>query len=198
MSTDMQQPPALHGCKPHPIAGLRGKDLLNSSRQVITQTLRQPVHSARYLLRFGSALKDVLLDRSNLRPAPEDRRFTDPAWQLNPVYRRYQQAYLAWRKELHDWLETSNLPTDDIRRGHFILNLFTEAMAPTNSLANPAAVKRLFETGGASLISGLSQLTRDLISNGGMPSQVNKAAFEVVVTWPLLRGRWSFATSCWS
>lgn len=179
MSTDTQQPLALHGCKPHPIAGLRGKDLLNSSRQVLTQTLRQPVHSARHLLRLGGALKDVLLDRSNLRPEPDDRRFADPAWQFNPIYRRYQQAYLAWRQELHDWLETSNLPADDIRRGHFILNLFTEAMAPTNSLANPSAVKRLFETGGASLISGLSQLSRDLISNGGMPSQVNKAAFEV-------------------
>jgi len=179
MSTDMQQPLALHGCKPHPIAGLRGKDLLNSSRQVLTQTVRQPVHSARHLLRLGSALKDVLLDKSDLRPDPDDRRFSDPAWKLNPVYRRYQQAYLAWRKELHDWLETSNLPADDIRRGHFILNLLTEAMAPTNSLANPAAVKRLFETGGASLLKGLSQLSRDMVSNGGLPSQVNKAAFEV-------------------
>ena len=179
MSTDMQQPLELHGCKPHPIAGLRGKDLLNSSRQVLTQTLRQPMHSARHLLRFGSTLKDVLLDKANLRPEPNDRRFSDPAWTLNPVYRRYQQAYLAWRNELHDWLETSSLPADDIRRGHFILNLFTEAMAPTNSLANPAALKRLFETGGASLLSGLSQLSRDLVSNGGLPSQVNKAAFEV-------------------
>ncbi|WP_234702695.1 MULTISPECIES: class II poly(R)-hydroxyalkanoic acid synthase [Pseudomonas] len=175
----MQQPLALHGCKPHPIAGLRGKDLLNSSRQVLTQTVRQPVHSARHLLRLGSALKDVLLDKSDLRPDPDDRRFSDPAWKLNPIYRRYQQAYLAWRKELHDWLETSNLPADDIRRGHFILNLLTEAMAPTNSLANPAAVKRLFETGGASLLKGLSQLSRDMVSNGGLPSQVNKAAFEV-------------------
>ncbi len=179
MSTDMQQPLALHGCKPHPIAGLRGKDLLNSSRQVLTQTVRQPVHSARHLLRLGSAFKDVLLDKSDLRPDPDDRRFSDPAWKLNPIYRRYQQAYLAWRKELHDWLETSNLPADDIRRGHFILNLLTEAMAPTNSLANPAAVKRLFETGGASLLKGLSQLSRDMVSNGGLPSQVNKAAFEV-------------------
>lgn len=179
MSTDSQQTLTLHDCKPHPIAGLRGKDLLNSSRQVLIQTIRQPLHSARHALRLGSALKDVLLDRSQLRPDPQDRRFNDPAWQLNPIYRRCQQAYLAWRKELHDWLENSNLPADDIRRGHFILNLFTEAMAPTNSLANPAAVKRLFETGGASLINGLSQLSRDLVSNGGLPSQVNKAAFEV-------------------
>lgn len=179
MSTDLQHTLAPQDCKPHPIAGLRGKDLLNSSRQVLTQTIRQPLHSARHVLRLGSALKDVLLDRSELRPDPEDRRFSDPAWKLNPLYRRYQQAYLAWRNELHDWLENSNLPADDIRRGHFILNLFTEAMSPTNSLANPAAVKRLFETGGASLINGLSQFSRDLVSNGGMPSQVNKAAFEV-------------------
>ena len=49
----------------------------------------------------------------------------------------------------------------------------TEAMAPSNSMANPAAVKRFFETGGKSLLDGLSHLAKDLVHNGGMPSQVN-------------------------
>lgn len=55
----------------------------------------------------------------------------------------------------------------------------TEAMAPTNSAANPAAVKRFFETGGKSLLDGLSHMAKDLVHNGGMPSQVNMDAFEV-------------------
>ena len=55
----------------------------------------------------------------------------------------------------------------------------TEAMAPTNSAANPAAVKRFFETGGKSLLDGLSHLAKDMVHNGGMPSQVNMGAFEV-------------------
>jgi polyhydroxyalkanoate synthase len=55
----------------------------------------------------------------------------------------------------------------------------TEAMAPTNTLSNPAAVKRFFETGGKSLLDGLSNLAKDMVNNGGMPSQVNMEAFEV-------------------
>ena len=55
----------------------------------------------------------------------------------------------------------------------------TEAMAPSNSMANPAAVKRFFETGGKSLLDGLSHLAKDMVHNGGMPSQVNMEAFEV-------------------
>ncbi|WP_348231219.1 hypothetical protein, partial [Salmonella enterica] len=73
----------------------------------------------------------------------------------------------------------SNLSEQDISRGHFVINLMTEAMAPTNSAANPAAVKRFFETGGKSLLDGLSHLAKDMVHNGGMPSQVNMGAFEV-------------------
>ena len=169
-------PPA---CKPHPLIGLRGRDLLSSSRTVLAQTLRQPLHSVRHVARLGIEVKNVLLGRSSLRPEVDDRRFSDPAWTLNPIYRRYQQAYLAWRQEMHAWIEQSNLPEDDIRRGHFIINLFTETLSPTNSLANPAALKRLFETGGKSLLDGLTHLSQDLLRNGGLPSQVNREAFEV-------------------
>ncbi len=96
-----------------------------------------------------------------------------------PLYKRYLQTYLAWRKELHQWIEHSDLSASDTSRGHFVINLMTEAMAPTNTMANPAAVKRFFETGGKSLLDGLSHLAKDLVNNGGMPSQVNMDAFEV-------------------
>ena len=46
----------------------------------------------------------------------------------------------------------------------------TEAMAPIKTAANPAAVKRFFETGGKSLLDSLSYLAKDLVHNGGMPS----------------------------
>jgi polyhydroxyalkanoate synthase len=124
-------------------------------------------------------LGSVLLGNSGLAPEPDDKRFLDPAWTANPLYRRYLQTYLAWRKELHDWIEESALPEDDTNRGHFVINLLTEAMAPSNSLANPTALKRFFDTGGKSLLDGLSHLTKDLLENGGMPSQVNMDAFEV-------------------
>ena len=163
----------------NPVVGLRGKDLLASARMVLRQAIKQPIHSARHVAHFGRELTHVLLGKSGLQPTSDDRRFADPAWSQNPLYKRYLQTYLAWRKELHDWIEHSNLSPNDASRGHFVINLMTEAMAPTNSAANPAAVKRFFETGGKSLLDGLSHLAKDLVHNGGMPSQVNMGAFEV-------------------
>ena len=163
----------------NPVIGLRGKDLLTSARMVLAQAIKQPFHSAKHVTHFAFELKNVLLGQSELLPEDGDRRFADPAWSQNPLYRRYLQTYLAWRKELHDWIEDSNLSEQDTSRGHFVINLMTEAMAPTNSMANPTAVKRFFETGGKSLLDGLSHLAKDIVNNGGMPSQVNMAAFEV-------------------
>ena len=163
----------------NPVIGIRGKDLLTSARMVLAQALKQPFHSAKHVAHFGLELKNVVLGQSALKPEDGDRRFADPAWSQNPLYRRYLQTYLAWRKELHDWVEHSSLSEQDASRGHFVINLMTEAMAPSNSMANPAAVKRFFETGGKSLLDGLSHLAKDMVHNGGMPSQVNMEAFEV-------------------
>ena len=163
----------------NPVVGLRGKDLLASARMVLSQAIKQPIHSVKHVTHFGLELKNVLFGKSELQPASDDRRFADPAWSQNPLYKRYLQTYLAWRKELHSWIDDSSLSPKDIARGHFVINLMTEAMAPTNTAANPAAVKRFFETGGKSLLDGLSHLAKDLVHNGGMPSQVNMGAFEV-------------------
>ncbi|MBK5517733.1 class II poly(R)-hydroxyalkanoic acid synthase [Pseudomonas sp. TH10] len=163
----------------NPVVGLRGKDLLASARMVLKQAIKQPIHSVKHVTHFGLELKNVLFGKSELQPAGDDRRFADPAWSQNPLYKRYLQTYLAWRKELHSWIDDSSLSPKDVARGHFVINLMTEAMAPTNSAANPAAVKRFFETGGKSLLDGLSHLAKDLVHNGGMPSQVNMGAFEV-------------------
>ena len=54
------------------------------------------------------------------------------------------------------------------------------AAAPTNFLAsNPAALKRAFDTGGASVLRGAGHWCRDVRENGGMPSQTDRSAFEV-------------------
>ncbi len=122
----------------NPVVGLRRKDLLTSARMVLAQTIRQPIHSARHVAHFGIELKNVLFGKSELQPDQDDRRFSDPAWSQNPLYKRYLQTYLAWRKELHDWIGDSSLSAQDISRGHFVINLLTEAMASSVS-SKPAA-----------------------------------------------------------
>ena len=176
---DLPRQASEHTLGLNPVVGLRRKDLLTTARTVLTQAIKQPFHSAKHVAHFGLELKNVLLGKSTLVPDNDDRRFVDPAWSQNPLYRRYLQTYLAWRKELHSWIDDSNLSDQDISRGHFVINLMTEAMSPTNGAANPAAVKRFFETGGKSILDGLSHLAKDLVNNGGLPSQVNMDAFEV-------------------
>ncbi|WP_448678818.1 class II poly(R)-hydroxyalkanoic acid synthase [Pseudomonas nicosulfuronedens] len=178
-NSDLPQQAAENTLNLSPVIGIQGKDLLTSARMVLLQAVKQPFHSAKHVAHFGLELKNVLLGKSELKPSDDDRRFNDPAWSQNPLYRRYLQSYLAWRKELHTWIGESDLSAQDISRGQFVINLMTEAMAPTNTLSNPAAVKRFFETGGKSLLDGLTHLAKDLVNNGGMPSQVNMEAFEV-------------------
>ncbi len=40
-------------------------------------------------------------------------------------------------------------------------------------------MKKMYETGGASLVRGLTHMIEDLANNGGLPSQVNMKAFQV-------------------
>ncbi|PKM04322.1 MAG: class II poly(R)-hydroxyalkanoic acid synthase [Gammaproteobacteria bacterium HGW-Gammaproteobacteria-6] len=164
---------------PNPIIGAPTRDLITTARLVLRQTVKQPIHSLKHIGRLGLAVKDVMLGRSDIAPTPDDKRFGDPTWTQNPLYRRYMQGYLAWRKELNNWITTADLPPQDITRAQFVIALMTEAMAPTNTALNPAAIKRFFETGGKSLFDGLTHLAQDMANNGGMPSQVNMKAFEV-------------------
>jgi polyhydroxyalkanoate synthase subunit PhaC len=116
-------------------------------------------------------------------PGPKDRRFADPAWSLNPAFRRLSQTYLAAGAaagRLVDDLETQGRDWHDIERARFAVNALTSALAPTNQLlGNPAALKRALDTGGGSVLRGLGHLVDDVRHNGAMPSQTDRTAFAV-------------------
>ncbi|MDP3978414.1 MAG: class II poly(R)-hydroxyalkanoic acid synthase [Pseudomonas sp.] len=161
------------------MVGLRGRNLVSTLRTVALQGLKQPIHSTRHVLALGGQLGRVLRGDTVHQPNAQDARFRDPSWQLNPFYRRGLQAYLTWQKQLNAWVDESDLAADDRARARFVLALLGDALAPSNTLLNPLAVKELFNSGGASLLKGIGHLLDDLRHNGGMPSQVSKQAFEV-------------------
>jgi len=163
----------------HAIAGLRGRDLLSTLRGLALQGLRQPVHSARHALALGGQLGRILLGDTPYKTPAQDPRFSDPTWQHNPLYRRGLQSYLACQQQLNRWIDESNLDHDDRARARFVLSQLGDALAPSNSPLNPQVLKEVFNTGGSSLLRGMSHLLDDLINNDGMPSQVSKKAFEV-------------------
>jgi len=161
------------------ITGLRGRDLLSTLRSIAAHSLRNPLHSARHTLALGGQLGRVLLGETLHKPNPKDKRFADPAWTLNPFYKRGLQAYLSWQKQVRHWIDDSGMNEDDRARAHFAFSLLNDAVSPSNTLLNPLALKEIFNTGGNSVVRGIGNLLDDLLHNNGLPSQVTKHAFEV-------------------
>ncbi|SAK85915.1 Poly-beta-hydroxybutyrate polymerase [Caballeronia hypogeia] len=161
-------------------AGLRMSDVLNAAQQFTTQALKQPVLFAGQEMNLMRDLTSICLGLANTEPQPGDRRFSDPSWRGNALYRSTMQGYLAWCDALSSFVDRSTLDAPEKARVQYVVSLLTDALAPTNALAgNPAALKKLVDTGGASLVAGLKNLAGDIASNRGMPTQVDKRAFEV-------------------
>lgn len=55
----------------------------------------QPRKAASRAASLGRQLVTIAAGRSDVAPARGDKRFTDPAWQGNPLLKRTMQAYLA-------------------------------------------------------------------------------------------------------
>ena len=92
----------------------------------------------------------------------------------------YLQGYLAWARGVDELVGKLGLGEKDTQRARFAVSLVTDAFAPSNMpWANPIALKRLVESGGASLLQGLENMMQDLFNNQGMPAQVDKSKFQV-------------------
>jgi polyhydroxyalkanoate synthase len=171
---------AEHTLAANPLVGVRGTDLLAAARSLLGQMARNPGVAARQYLSFVSDLARIASGRSELAPAAQDKRFADSAWKESLPYRTLAQAWLAWGRALNGFIDESGMDKRDAERARFVVSLFVDAMAPTNSLGgNPAALKRLVDTGGASLARGLENFVSDLAANGGLPAQVDRRGFEV-------------------
>jgi polyhydroxyalkanoate synthase len=125
-------------------------------------------------------LVDVARGRSQVAPAPSDKRFAESVWAHNPVYRRLLQAHLVGRSALLQLVDDAGLDDKSRERARLALSLITEAAAPTNTLlGNPTALARAWQTRGQSLVSGARHFRHDLRHNGGMPSMVDSRPFTV-------------------
>jgi polyhydroxyalkanoate synthase len=111
--------------------------------------------------------------------APKDRRFADPAWKQNPAYFFVLQSYLLGSRLLKDLVVAAEVEGSAGLKADFVVQQVIDALAPTNTPANPVVVKRALETGGASLARGLRTFVTDLKENKGYPVQVDRSAFKV-------------------
>ncbi len=163
-----------------PFVGFRGMDLFNVSQQLAEQAIKQPPLVLKYYTDFLLEMGRVMTGQSTIEPNAKDKRFTDEVWKTNPFYHALLQTYLTWQQSLSTFIDDADLDKKDADRARFVLSLFADTVAPTNTLlGNPAAMKQMYETGGASLVKGLTHMIEDLANNGGLPSQVNMKAFQV-------------------
>src|SRR5262245_59450265 len=171
---------AQHTLAANPLVGVRGQDIVDSARVLLGQMLRNPGVAARQGLSFLGELGRITGGASALAPDAWDKRFADPAWKENAAYRALAQWYLAWSGALTRFVDEAEMDRRNAERARFVVSLIVDALSPTNSLlGNPAAVKKLVDTGGASLVHGLENLLGDLVRNGGLPAQVDARKFAV-------------------
>ena len=141
--------------------------------------LLSPAEAAKQLPWLVGEMTKIALGQSDLEYGPKDARFKDPTWTANPAYRWLGLSYRLfeeWAGRMADAVGTS---WEGKARATYLANIMTASLAPTNFLpTNPAALKRAFETGGLSLVSGAQNMLRDLAS-GGMPRMVNRDVLKV-------------------
>ena len=153
-----------------------------STMAVMQRAAGNPAAAAAAWLRYGASLalagpvataRWLGVDAPPPVPVPEgDKRFADPAWKDNPAFFAVRQAHLAASRLVSDLLAAGpGNPVDDAKAA-LATGFLLDALAPTNFLAtNPAALKRAFETGGASLVAGAANFVDDLLNNGGRPGR---------------------------
>ena len=165
---------------PNPFVGLRVEDILATCQELAGQAVKYPMLVLEQEAVLAHELMLALAGQSELAPAQGDKRFQDAAWKENAFYRFSLQSYLAWSNALNAFVAKSTLDKASKERARFVVSLWTDALSPTNTLlGNPAALKKIIESGGTNLFNGLKNMLADLSTNKGMPAQVDKKAFEV-------------------
>lgn len=138
---------------------------------------RHPLPVVRNVGTTTVELARVLAGRSELGPDRKDRRFSDPAWQGNPVLRRVMQAYLAGAGAAERIVDGVELDWATDQRIRFLTENLVEALAPSNNpLLNPAAWKAVIDSGGANVARGARALVSDLATAPRIPQMVEPDA----------------------
>ena len=161
-----------------------------STFSVLRRAAAKPTATASAAMRFWTSMamagpvaaaRWMGMDAPPPVPVPEnDKRFADKTWTDNPAFYAIRQAHLATSRLVSELLEAGSGNAVDDAKAALATGFLMDALAPTNFLlTNPAALKRMFETGGASLVAGTSHFVDDMLNNKGRPRQVDTRPFRV-------------------
>lgn len=161
------------GTEPPPSAIDKAKRIAGNASKVSALALENEARLIREMV-------SILAGNSAVEPEQGDKRFKDDAWTNNPFMRIWMQGYLSWARALGSVVDGVPLTDKNRERLRFLVSTLVDAVAPTNTLiGNPAALRKMIDTGGSSVVQGVKNMVADLANNKGMPTQVDKAKFRV-------------------
>ena len=138
----------------------------------------------------------IAAGKSHRAPVRADKRFSDPAWQENPLLHRIMQAYLAGSETAEGLLADAQLDWRDNEKMQFVIDNFVEGLAPSNNpLISPLGWKALIDTGGLNAIRGVRAFARDMLSKPRVPAMVEPDAFAVGENLAVTKGAVVLQTS---
>jgi class II poly(R)-hydroxyalkanoic acid synthase len=141
---------------------------------------RRPGVVAERVGSFGRELASIATGTSDRAPAKPDKRFSDPAWQSNPLMKRSMQAYLTAAELVDSLFADAEFDWRDAERIRFVLDVVMEGLAPSNNpLISPLGWKAIIDTGGLSVVRGVRRFLRDMAVPPRIPSMVEPDAFTV-------------------
>ena len=151
-----------------------------SMARYAARLISRPGTAARRAGKLAADLADIAAGSSVIAPQPRDRRFSDPAWNENPLLKRAVQTYLAVGRSAEELLADAGLGWRDNERLKWVLTNLIAAAAPSNyPLISPVAWKAFIDTGGLSAVRGIRALASDMSSPPFIPTMVAPDAFEI-------------------
>ena len=120
---------------------------------------------------LGAELGRTTAGRSEVAPVKGDRRFADPAWERNWLFRRLLQGYLAIGETVDGLISDAEVDWRTERRARLAAGNVLDALAPSNfAWSNPTVIKEVVDTGGGNLVRGARHLVHDLNTPSRLPA----------------------------
>jgi polyhydroxyalkanoate synthase len=153
--------------------------MANPFANVAAAWLAHPLELARAWQELATVAWATGMPAPLAEAAEGDDRFSDQAWRANPFFHGLMQQYLGFTRALERLVyDTPGVDEREARSVAFWLRHYCNALAPSNFLfTNPEALRRAFDSGGASLKRGFDEWLRDLVA--GDLRMVDPAQFEL-------------------
>ena len=113
--------------EPSPFAGLGPGEAIGALRFLGQQAVQEPLTLVRDTPGAARELLRIALGKSQVAPEKGDKRFADPAWRENPLYRRAMQTYLYYGSRVDPFIDSLGIEGVNRERARFALALVREA-----------------------------------------------------------------------